>query len=576
MRQLLLLHYTPRPRTIRLTTKQHLDALTRIPGTRVLSYNAVNGAPSWLRHLRFDAVALHTTLLAVRWNAYFTAWRRGLDWLADVDCLKIAFPQDEYDRAHVLDDWLDDLGVSVICSVLDDRHRADLYPKLHRKAEFHGILTGYIDEASAERVRTRLAPTRERQFDLVYRARHLPYRFGSHGQLKHLIGEAALERAGRHDLRCDISTRAPETILGDAWLQFLGNGRATVGAESGASALDARGEVQDRIAAMLAEEPGLSFESVAARMSPGWDDYRFFAVSPRHLEAVVTKTAQILVEGRYSGVLEPDRHYIPVRRDFSDLDEALERGRDRALLERLADQAYRDLYESGQYGSRRLTATVEQILAQHAPSRGGVPGALFRSAERLSGLQAGAERMIVAPAANVIRVGRAGVPEMLAGLRLIARDRAARTLLLDYLRSSSAREHVSPRQALADILCIGVVRRAQRWKLDGGQRFSVLAELDESERRLVLRSLPSTQQPENGDGRLSTRRLHELLREAALDFAWDHSRVGRSVAFPLAGSRSLRFALPAGPQPLPLLSWLARQRPSHVTAALAPVLRRGS
>ena len=53
------------------------------------------------------------------------------------------------------------------------------------------------------------------------------------------------------------------------------------------------------------------------RCRAGWDSYAFFAISPRHLEAVVTKTAQVLVEGSYSGVLEPERHYIPVRRDFS-------------------------------------------------------------------------------------------------------------------------------------------------------------------------------------------------------------------------------------------------------------------
>ena len=41
-------------------------------------------------------------------------------------------------------------------------------------------------------------------------------------------------------------------------------------------------------------------------MPSGWDSYAFFAISPRHLEAVITKTAQVLVEGRYSGVLEPE------------------------------------------------------------------------------------------------------------------------------------------------------------------------------------------------------------------------------------------------------------------------------
>ena len=71
MRRILILHYTPHPRAVRLTTQQHLDAVTNLPGSDVLSYNAVNGAPAWLRHLRFDAVVLHTTLLCMRWNVWF-------------------------------------------------------------------------------------------------------------------------------------------------------------------------------------------------------------------------------------------------------------------------------------------------------------------------------------------------------------------------------------------------------------------------------------------------------------------------------------------------------------------------
>jgi hypothetical protein len=358
VRRLLFLYLNPRPEAERLTTLQHREALAAVSNAEMLSYNAVHGAPAWVRHLRFDAVVLHTTLLTMRWNIWFPQWRRRLDWLADVDATKIAFPQDEYDGAEIHDAWLSDLGVSVVCTVLDDQHRADLYPRLSQTATFYEVLTGYIDDATAERFRHRNRPLAERPYDVVYRARHPAYWYGHHSQLKHRIGDAVLERAPAHGLACDISTRAPETIFGDAWLEFLGRGRATIGTESGVSALDRAGELKATIGELLRRDPTLSFEDVAARMPPGWDDYRFFAISPRHLEAVITRTAQILVEGRYSGVLEPERHYIPVRRDFSDLDEALERARDLSLLEEMTSRAYKDVYESGAYSSRRPTEAL--------------------------------------------------------------------------------------------------------------------------------------------------------------------------------------------------------------------------
>src|SRR3954447_199236 len=244
MWRLLVAHYTPRPNAVRLTTDQPLQALTRGPDAEVLSYNAVHGLPSWLRGLSFDAIVLHTTLLGMRWHPYFEQWKPRSAWLAEADCLKIAFPQDEYWHAETLDSWLDELGTSVVCSVLDDRHRDALYPRLAAKATFYETLTGYIDEAAAERIRPRLVPSRERPFNVVYRARNLPYWLGSHGQLKHRIGEAVAERSAAHGLEVDISTRPQETVLGDAWLEFMASGRATIGAESGASALDRRGEMQ--------------------------------------------------------------------------------------------------------------------------------------------------------------------------------------------------------------------------------------------------------------------------------------------------------------------------------------------
>lgn len=574
MWRVLLLHVTARPRAVRSTTRQHLEALERLPGAEVLAYNAVHGPPPWLRHLRFDAVVLHTTYLCLRWSVWFEHWKRRSEWLADLDCLKVAFPQDEYDHAAVLDEWLDELGVSVVCSVLDDTHRGELYPKLSDTAAFYEVLTGYIDDDAAARVGSRLIAPSERPYDIVYRARKPPYWFGSHSQLKHRIGEEVAARAGAHGLACDISTRMQETVLGDAWLDFLGSGRATIGVESGSSALDRRGETKARIGELLHRDPTISFEGVAAQMPAGWDGYRFVAVSPRHLEAAVTRTAQILVEGRYSGVLEPQRHYLPVRADFSDLDEVLERARDRELLEQIAAQCYEDVYLSGRYSSGRLTEALEQVLAEHgrrAPRRdGGLD--LFPAIEQVASAESEVERIAVAPVANVLRVGRVGAREMIAGLRLVATDHDSRRLLVDYLRSTETREYVSPREALADLLLVGSYRRAQAGQHDGGKPFRVSTELDEERKRVVLRAQPPDGARADNGITETTAELADLLRSPGWDFLLDHSEVGGEIECRLAGSRRLRVPVPAGPRPLKTLNWLARSRPGDVADALGPIL----
>ena len=136
-------------------------------------------------------------------------------------------------------------------------------------------------------------------------------------------------------------------LFGDDWFRFLASSRCVAGCESGASAMDPRGEVRALEARLRAAEPALTFEGFAARMPEGWDGHAFGAISPRHFEAALVGSCQVLVEGTYDGLLEPDVHYIPVRPDLANTDEACERVRDGRLTEALAARARTDLVESG-------------------------------------------------------------------------------------------------------------------------------------------------------------------------------------------------------------------------------------
>ena len=125
---------------------RHLRALTALPGrNRVLAYNATRGAPPWLRRFRPDAVLLHTTFLGLRWIDGFESRRRRSAWLAELRVPKVALPQDDYDHAAVLDDWLEELGVDVVFSPLA-KHAEELLPRTSKRAAVRQALTGYVDD----------------------------------------------------------------------------------------------------------------------------------------------------------------------------------------------------------------------------------------------------------------------------------------------------------------------------------------------------------------------------------------------------------------------------------------------
>jgi hypothetical protein len=337
---------------------------------RVVYLNVGGRCPPWIRSQRWDLVVLHYSVLAARWTPRFARIRASLGWLTRTDAAVVAMPQDEYDDAHVLDDWLVDVGADVVFSIFDGPERDALYPRLRSTARFEQCFTGYVDERDVERMRGQAAiPHEQRTLDLAYRAGELPYRLGWRGQVKHRLAEALEPAAARAGLRADVSTAEAKLLFGNDWFGLLASSRVVAGCESGASAMDLRGNVRALETSLRAADPALSFEQFSARMPAGWDGHAFGSISPRHFEAALVGSCQLLVQGEYAGVLEPEVHYVPVRPDLTDIDAACERLGDAVLTQRLAERAYRDLVASGEHTyaafARRFEDAVSDVLPAH-------------------------------------------------------------------------------------------------------------------------------------------------------------------------------------------------------------------
>jgi hypothetical protein len=490
---------------MRSSVRQHAHVLDGHEA-RVLYHNAVDPVPPWIVWTTPDLCILHTTFLCARWYDGFETYRRRFRWVSTLGCPKIALPQDEYDHAAVLEEWLLELGATSIYSCFGQDQRSILYPTLGDRFAFRETLTGFIDDVGAAGVASRMVPHADRPRDIVYRATNLPYWFGSHGQLKHRIAEAVQRVGGKRGLSMDISTRWEDTVFGDRWLDFLMSGRAVIGCESGSSVFDPRGAIQKRITQLLSERPGLTFEEVDAEMPPGWDSYSFFAISPRHLEAVVTKTAQVLVEGSYSGVLEPERHYIPVRADLTDLDQALDRLHHREAVEAMAERAYREVYLEGH---NTLEAFAAQLLdeARRPARRVGVPFELARRIPVPSVPESLARRSSLVP-----RGGRL-IPLMLTLGDALVRDPGSRTLLA---RAAAGRVSLPLRDVVHDIILLRVLARIRHEASGGIEPWSLAAENVAG--TITIKTRPGEQENE------------ELRLQGPFEsVVWNHADVGQAA-----------------------------------------------
>jgi hypothetical protein len=588
-KRILVLYWHPGPGNLRLAISRHLHVMDWSPaGHQVLYFNAVNGIPRWVRHFRWDVVVFHTTFLCLRWSHLFHKWKWHIRWLNDVNCLKVAFPQDEYDHAHILDEWLFELGVHLIFTNFDETHRRTLYPLMCDRAIFQRCLTGYIDEADAQDIQERVCDPDSRPIDIVYRASHLPYWFGSHGQLKHRIAEQVLAGAGTHGLRVDISTKHEDTIVGPAWLEFLGSGRTVIGCESGSSVLDRRGAIKAKIQQVMLADPDLTFEQIGSFLPSDWDGYQFFAISPRHLEAAMTRTCQVLIEGAYDGVLHPHIHYLPLRRDFSNLDEVLETIRNRALVRDLSQRAYRDICESGRHTYRRFAVEIEKAMQAAADHHGACAGGSFSTRARI----AWPAMRRIARASEVSRLARyrvgmavvtspfywcflrhplVCVAKAQLALRLIVSSPQVRRLVKIVAGDKTLRGKLRVRDLLLDCFMLRILQQLNDGRVKGLSGVRLTVDWQGARGAVIFksRSMDNATQEDRAVLRCPLDTWAEQIRSPDR-IVWDHSAIGREVLYPVF--RSKRVTLPIGEngiyrfRTLPLL---ARQYRGELVGALA-------
>jgi hypothetical protein len=102
----------------------------------------------------------------------------------------------------------------------------------------------------------------------------------------------------------------------------------------------------------------------------------------------------VLVEGDYNGILKPGRHYLEVKRDFSNVEEVLRDMQRDDLRSQITERAYDDIVASGQYTYQKFVDFVLQQSLQVRPQDASVSsvsaGAVYywmRASEFLSWVQ---------------------------------------------------------------------------------------------------------------------------------------------------------------------------------------------
>ena len=372
---ILVLHGLGNPSNTADFLSRHVYCLSRnLPRHNYIYHDVALELPEYVKTVAFHAIILDVTFLWHRWSLpkRFQQLKSAYDFVRQSNAVKIALPQDEYDCNELLDEWMCEWGVDVVVSVVA-KHWDVLFPKYSKIGRIVLGYTGYVDESLLS---FELKPWLERRIDIGYRAKKLPPYFGRLGETKWRIGPAVEAAARPHGFVTDIVLGDLGTLLGRKWLDFINDSKFTLGANSGSSLLDPRGEIQRGIRAYLKEHPAATFEEIEVKFFKGLDGkYEFTAVSPRVLEAAVLNSCQILVEGDYSGIVRPWEHYIPIRADASDFDIVAAAMRDHGLVGQLTANCRATILDTKElrYSAKaeRLVGLITECLGRknvHSPA----------------------------------------------------------------------------------------------------------------------------------------------------------------------------------------------------------------
>ncbi len=341
---------------MRASQRDHLFSLSEYAQGHDCYYlNAfTSSVPFYFRYIKFDLVVFSWSFLGNRFTQ--KSFSKSLNRIAAVksyDCTKIAFPQDEFSNAKAICDVINDFKINIVYSVSPATEWIKMYKTVDfKKVKFFQVLTGYLDEKLIRKI-SAADLSSDRPIDVGYRSGSAVY-WGRFNLIKFKIAEVFQEKLQNTSVKTDIAFGWNNFLMGDAWYDFLLKCKYMPGVEGGSSILDWDGALFDKVKTYLGVNPSADFDAIEENCIPSGKDGELsvIALSPRHLEACLTKTCQILVEGSYNGILVPDKHYIPLKSDFSNIDTVIKHIVSDDIRNDIIDNAYRDIVLSGNYSYR--------------------------------------------------------------------------------------------------------------------------------------------------------------------------------------------------------------------------------
>tara|TARA_Y100000589_G_scaffold319621_1_gene348407 strand:- start:13480 stop:14604 length:1125 start_codon:yes stop_codon:yes gene_type:complete len=322
--------------------KDHIESINNYSSHKIFTANprrCFRNPKILFKDFKFDSIIIHYSICILFENFLSNEWK---EFLINFRGNKILIIQDEYRWIKQINFMIHKLGIKVIFSSLSQNNAKNVYSKnLDFLDKIVTTLPGYVTDKFISNYKSKV-PFSLRPNDIFYRGKNLPITTGIVSKEKSFIGE--LVKRKTKNLNLDISSRDEDRLYGPNWQLLNKLSKATLATEGGASIYDFDGNLIDKLQDFMNEKKtnreSLFYKKYLAKLE-GNIIHRI--LTPRIFEAISTATVLILFPGKWSNLLMPYKHYIPLERDGSNIKEVQSYLKNNDLLEFISHTCFKEI-----------------------------------------------------------------------------------------------------------------------------------------------------------------------------------------------------------------------------------------
>lgn len=283
-----------------------------------------------LRRGGFDAIVMLHSVFSN--SCFLRGWLK--DFVGKADVPKAFFIGNEYKLMPEKMSFCEELRVSLLVSQSESPAVHTLYRE-RLGCRVVGIPSAGLDA----RLFCPNVPHSDRPIDLGYRAFDSPPYWG-HDE-KRQIADYFSWCGPRLGLAVNISLDPADRFNQAGWAAFLNRCRGQLGIEAGTDYFELTDATRLSVNRYVNLHPETTIQEISALFFADYiNPIPLRIISGRHAEAASTRTVQILFEGHYNGYFQPDEHYIPLKKDFGNIDDVIAKFRDQSYCREVTENAY--------------------------------------------------------------------------------------------------------------------------------------------------------------------------------------------------------------------------------------------